>query len=39
MLDMNMIWMKIKEKFKCSESKKHWYIAAIVGLLLWCWIF
>ena len=30
---------KIKEKIKCTTCKKHWYIAAIVALLLWCWIF
>jgi hypothetical protein len=42
MLDIKMIWMKIKEK--CIEywphkCKKDVIIAILAGLLVWCWIF
>ena len=30
MLDMSMIWEKIKEKVKCTTCNRHWYIIAAV---------
>jgi len=38
MLDISMIWEKIKEKVKCATCNRHWYIIAAIAVVAWCWI-
>ena len=33
MLDMNMIWEKIKEQVKCATCNRHWYILAAIAVV------